>query len=63
MIYEDPFSFTKNGEEWINHSWGSQIILYLAWEVAGNVGLSLYVSILATAGMGMLYLTSEAIHI
>jgi hypothetical protein len=59
MIYEDPFSFTKNGEEWINHSWGSQIILYLAWEVAGNIGLSLYVSILATAGMGMLYLTSE----
>lgn len=55
MIYEDPFSFTKQGEEWVNHSWGSQIILYGAWEIAGDVGLSLFTAILATAGMGMLY--------
>lgn len=55
MIYEDPFSFTKQGEKWVNHSWGSQIILYGAWEIAGDVGLALFSAILATAGMAMLY--------
>ena len=55
FIFEDPFSHTKLGEEWINHSWGSQIILYGVWEIAQNIGLSLYTAILATAGMAMLY--------
>jgi hypothetical protein len=55
MIYEDPFSHSKQGEPWINHSWGAQIVLYGFWRLAGNVGLALYVSILAVAGMGVLY--------
>lgn len=59
MIYEDPFSHTKLGETWINHSWGSQIVMFGVWELLGNVGLALYVSVLATAGMGMLYMMSE----
>jgi hypothetical protein len=59
MIYTDPFSFTKAGEPWINHSWGAQIILYLVWQVAGNFGLSIYVAALATAGMYMIYRTSS----
>src|SRR5574341_2540755 len=57
MIYQDPFSFTKQGEPWINHSWGSQIVLYLAWRIAGNTGLALYTSLLATAGMALVYRT------
>jgi len=28
IIYSDPFSFTKAGEPWINHSWGAQLVLY-----------------------------------
>jgi hypothetical protein len=55
MIYEDPFSHSKQGEPWINHSWGAQIVLYGFWRLAGNVGLALYVSLLAVAGMGVLY--------
>ncbi len=55
MIYSDPFSFTKQGEEWINHSWGSQIILYLVYEIAGDAGLALYTAVLSTGGMWMLY--------
>ncbi len=55
MIYADPFSFTVNGQPWVNHSWGSQIILYTVWRLAGNVGLSLYTSVLATAGMAFVY--------
>jgi hypothetical protein len=55
MIYADPFSFTKAGEPWINHSWGSQLILYAAWQLAGNFGLAIYTAALATAGMYVLF--------
>lgn len=55
FIYEDPFSFTKQGEEWINHSWGSQIIMYGVYELAGNAGLAIFTALLATAGMAVLY--------
>jgi hypothetical protein len=56
MIYEDPFSHTRQGEDWTNHSWGSQIILYGVYEIAGDIGLALYVSALATAGMAFVYM-------
>ena len=59
MIHADPFSFTKNGQPWINHSWGAQIVIYLAWKLAGNFGLAIFTSILATAGMWMIYKTCE----
>jgi hypothetical protein len=55
MIYADPFSFTFSGQPWINHSWGAQIILYGFWRLAGDLGLALFTSILATAGMYMVY--------
>jgi len=55
MIYTDPFSFTKAGQPWINHSWGAQIILYAVWQLGGNFGLSIYVAALATAGMYVIY--------
>ncbi|MDX1991725.1 MAG: hypothetical protein SF029_05025 [bacterium] len=55
MIYRDPFSWTKQGEPWTNHSWGSQIILYGVWSLAGDVGLALYTAVLATAGMAFVY--------
>lgn len=55
MIYTDPFSFTKAGVPWTNHSWGSQIILYGVWQLAGNFGLAIYTSALATAGMAVVY--------
>ncbi len=55
MIYADPFSFTKAGEPWINHSWGGQIILYAVWKLAGNFGLAVYVAALATVGMAFVY--------
>lgn len=55
MIYNDPFSFTRAGVEWTNHSWGSQILLYGAWSFAGSAGLALYTAALATAGMAFVY--------
>ncbi|MBZ0290997.1 MAG: hypothetical protein K8L99_00370 [Anaerolineae bacterium] len=59
MIYADLFSFTKAGEPWINHSWGSQLVIYGVWQLAGNLGLALYTAALATAGMYMVYLMCE----
>lgn len=55
MIFGDPFSNTFADEAWINHSWGSQIILYGTWKLGGNVGLALYTAILAVGGMALLY--------
>src|SRR5437764_12157636 len=59
MIYADPFSFTKFGTPWINHSWGSQIVLYGAWKLGGAFGLSMFVAALATAGMFFIYKLCE----
>ena len=55
MIHSDPFSHTFADEAWINHSWGSQILMFGIWEVAGNAGLAFYTAILAVAGMALLY--------
>ena len=54
MIYTDPFSHTFAGQPWINHSWGAQVVLLAVWNIAGNIGLSLYTAILAVGGMVML---------
>lgn len=59
MIYADPFSHTFAGEPWINHSWGSQIILYGAWSLAGYLGLTVYMAALATGGMYFIFRMSE----
>ncbi len=55
MIYTDPFSFSMNGVSWINHGWGGQIFMYGVWQIAGNPGLAIYTSVLATAGMYMVF--------
>lgn len=59
IIHADPFSFTKLGSPWINHSWGAQVVLYAVWQVAGNFGLAIYVSVLATGGMWFVYRMSS----
>jgi len=59
MIYADPFSSTFNGQPWINHSWGAQIILYGVWQVGGAFGLAVYMAGLATAGMYFVYRMAE----
>jgi hypothetical protein len=59
MIYADPFSFTKFGTPWVNHSWGSQIVMYGVWQIAGSFGLAVFVAGLATAGMVFIYKMCE----
>lgn len=64
----DPFSHTRGGEAWIDHSWGSQIAIYGVYNLfggstapgdSGNIGLALYTATLATAGMAFVYLMCE----
>lgn len=64
----DPFSHTRLGETWIDHSWGAQVVLYGIFQVfgggrepgaSGNAGLALYTAVLATAGMAVVYLMCE----
>lgn len=58
FIYEDPFSHTRDDTVWLNHSWGTQIVLYWTWTLFGDAGLALYTALLATAGMLFVYLAS-----
>lgn len=55
FIYSDPFSYTMQGQPWIDHSWGAQIILYGVWQIGGYLGLAVYMAGLATAGMYFVY--------
>jgi hypothetical protein len=55
IIRVDPFSFSKLGEAWINHSYGSQLVMYVIWQVAGNFGMAIYVAAFATGGMWFIY--------
>lgn len=59
FIYADPFSHTFAGQPWVNHSWGSQLILYAFWRVGGNLGLTVYMAGLATAGMYLIFRMSS----
>jgi hypothetical protein len=59
IIHADPFSFTKAGEAWVNHSWGAQIILYGVWQLAGSFGLAVYTAALAIGGMWFVYRMSS----
>src|SRR5215468_9794489 len=64
----DPFSLTRLNQPWIDHSWGSQIIMYAVYKLfggsgqpgdGGNVGLAFYTAALATIGMVFVYLMCE----
>lgn len=59
IIRSDPFSFTKAGAPWIDHSWGGQLLLYGVWRLAGPAGLALFTSVLALAGMWFVHRSSS----
>lgn len=53
-MLEDHFSYTRLGEKWINHSWLSEVIMFLAYKVGGYLGLGLVFTLLAVFSMGLL---------
>lgn len=54
-VYADALSHSRQGVVHRNHSWLAQILLFGSWRMAGHLGLSLFVSALATGGMFCLY--------
>ncbi len=59
LLRTDLFSHTRYGQAWINHSWLSQIVLYVSYAALGDWGLALYTAILATLGMLFVYLQMQ----
>jgi hypothetical protein len=41
----DLFSFTTNNHAWTDHEWLSQVTIYGAWRLGGNVGLMLWLCV------------------
>jgi hypothetical protein len=54
-LLSDLFSFSRQGEVWINHSWLGEVILYWFYKNAGFWGLGFVVALTATATMAILY--------
>ena len=53
--YTDIFSHSNGGELHRNHSWLAQVIMLSLWRLSGHLGLTLFVSSLATGGMLLLF--------
>jgi len=52
----DTFSHTRSGSEWINHSWLSQVAMYLLFNSGGFYALSIWVGLCAVSSMAFVYL-------
>ncbi len=55
FIRSDPFSFTKAGDPWIDHSWGAQLVWYALWRVGGYGALEIATGLLALLGSVLVY--------
>ena len=54
-LVTDLFSYTRDGQSWINHSWLSQVILYGLYRLANYTGLSLWVTVLAVVSLTLVF--------
>ncbi len=54
-VYADGFSHSSVGVIHQNHSWLAQVVMFGFWRLAGHLGLTIYVSALATSGIFFLY--------
>ena len=56
---EDTFSFTRDGDPWLNHSWLSQVIMYLLYSAGSYKALTIWVGVCALASIGLVYFQME----
>jgi hypothetical protein len=54
-LVTDLFSYTRDGQSWVNHSWLSQVILYGLFRLANYTGLSLWVTVLAVVSLTLVF--------
>jgi len=59
VLLRDIFSYTRYGENWVNHSWLSQLVMYGLYALEKFPALSLWVGLTAMAAMYFLYLQTE----
>ncbi len=59
VLTVDMFSTTRYGQPWINHSWLSQIPLFLLWQAFGYAGLNLLTAAMVTAAWWFVYKLCE----
>lgn len=55
ILTTDIFSYTHYGENWTNAFWLSDIILFLAYNLGGYLGIALLVAFIATLTMAVIY--------
>ena len=55
VLTTDVFSSTRLGQPWLNHSWLSQIVMFLVWHVFSYAGLNLLTAALVTAAWWFVY--------
>ena len=59
ILQTDVFSHTRQGQPWVNHSWLSQVILYLLFRSAGYAGLGVFQAVVVTVAFVFVYLQME----
>jgi hypothetical protein len=59
VLTVDLFSSTRFGQPWLNHSWLSQILLYLVWQLLSYAGLNLLTAVVVTAAWWFVYARCE----
>ena len=55
----DTFSSSRNGTDWINHSWLSQVLMAGLMRIGDLPALSIWVALCAVISMGLVYLQME----
>ena len=59
ILQTDVFSHTRQGQRWVNHSWLSQVILYLLFHGFRYFGLGLFQTLLVTLTFACVYAQME----
>jgi hypothetical protein len=59
ILQSDVFSHTRQGQPWVNHSWLSQVILYVLFRFLRYFGLGLFQALVITAAFALVYAQME----
>jgi hypothetical protein len=59
ILQSDVFSHTRQGYPWVNHSWLSQVILYLLFDNFLYFGLGLFQALVVTCAFAFVYAQME----
>lgn len=58
----DPYSFTAQGQPWIDHEWGTDALFYILYRFSGDLGLTAFKTILGLSTGAMLFLLTRVAH-